>query len=66
MSLEARSGPKTLLKLLLDKTNDVLTQSKDNKLAIERLHDKDKELDAKLLLIIQQLELISGEIDYHG
>ncbi len=31
MSLEASSGAKTLLKLLLDKTNDVLTQSQTNK-----------------------------------
>jgi len=51
MSLEPRSGNKVLLKLLLEKTTEVLTQSQDNKISIDRLHDKNDELKKELVLI---------------
>ena len=62
--LEARSGHKTLLKLLLGLTEHVLTQSVENKRAIELVEAAIKENERKLILIIKQLELITGEEDY--
>ena len=61
MSLEARSGPKILLKLLLDKTNDVLTQSVDNKTEITRLREDVTNLSNLTTRMIFHLELITGE-----
>ena len=61
MSLEARSGPKILLKLLLDKTNDVLTQSVDNKTEITRLREDVNNLSNLTTKMIFHLELITGE-----
>ena len=58
--LEERSGAKTLLKLLLDKTNDVLTQSAKNEFVLNELVIRSQEQEDKLILIIQQLEEISG------
>lgn len=61
MSLEARSGPKILLKLLLEKSTEVLTQSKVNEASINLLEDELKRNTEKLILLIKQLELITGE-----
>lgn len=62
--LEARSGPKTLLKLLLSKTNDVLEQTKTNTREIELLKAKQVDTIDKLILLINQLELVTGEVNY--
>ena len=58
-SLEPRSGNKTLLKLLLDKSNDVLTQSKVNERAIQLLESQVKLNNLELILIKKQLELLT-------
>lgn len=58
-SLEARSGNKTLLKLLLDKSNDVLEQSKINERAIQLLESQVKLTNLELILIKKQLELLT-------
>ena len=65
MALESRSGHKTLLKLLLEKTNEVLTQSVNNELEIKLLRHESQENREKLILIIKQLELMTGEEDYN-
>ena len=65
MALESRSGHKTLLKLLLEKTNEVLTQSSNNELQLRILREESKENREKLILIIKQLELMTGDIDYN-
>ena len=64
MSLEPRSSPKTLLKLLLSKTSEVLEQSKDNETAIQQLEREVRDNKDKLILIIKQLELVTGDMDY--
>ena len=60
-SLEARSGQKTLLKLLLDKTNDVLEQSESNKREITRLREDIDNLTKLTSTMIFHLTLITGE-----
>jgi len=62
MSLEARSGNKILLKLLLAKSTDVLEQSILNQQAIETLQDTLQNQQNQLILIKRQLESISGVI----
>ena len=61
MSLEDRSGPKTLLKLLLDKTNDVLTQSITNQIEIIKLRDDIIQFRELQRTMVFHLEQITGE-----
>ncbi len=60
MGLEERSGNKTLLKLLLEKSTEVLTQSKVNETQIKILHDALDLNTNQLILLKQQLSLITG------
>ena len=64
MALEERSGSKKLLKLLLDKTSEVLSSTEANTREIELLKAEQIDTQAKLILLIKQLELISGEEDF--
>jgi len=64
MSLEPRSGHKLLLKLLLDKTFDSITQAEINKKAIDDMTREQKKNEKTLKLILKQLELITGEEHY--
>ena len=61
MSLEARSGQKTLLKLLLEKTNDVIEQGIKNQTEITRLQDEIEALTKLTSTMIFHLSLITGE-----
>ena len=65
MVLEERSGHKKLLKLLLEKQVEILTETKANTTKIEQLrHDVDH---SQMILngIVSQLELISGIEDFN-
>ena len=61
MSLEERSGPKILLKLLLSKSNEVLEQSVVNQTEITRLRDDIEALNKLTSTMIFHLTLITGE-----
>ena len=62
--LEPRSGSKTLLKLLLIKTTEVLTQSEDNKIQLLSNQVTLEKMNNELVLIKKQLELMTGEVNY--
>jgi len=64
MSLEPRSGHKTLLKLLLAKTIEVLDQSEANSLDIQINRVTLEKMNVQLVLIKKQLELLTGEENY--
>ena len=57
--LEARSGNKTLLKLLLEKSTEVLTQSIENERAIQLVQEQIKLNSIELILIKKQIELLT-------
>ena len=61
MSLEERSGAKTLLKLLLEKSNEVLTQSITNQTEIIKLRDDIIEFRELQRTMVFHLEQITGE-----
>lgn len=61
MSLEERSGPKTLLKLLLEKTNEVLDQSITNQTEIIKLRDDILTLRDLQTIMAFHLQQITGE-----
>jgi hypothetical protein len=61
MSLEARSGHKILLKLLLDKQLDIITSVDNMNTEIVKLQEESQESRDKLILLIKQLEHLTGE-----
>ena len=61
MALEGRSGHKTLLKLLLDKTNAVLVESVKNGIKLDLVDSKLDELVLELKINNKQQEIITGE-----
>lgn len=65
LALEARSSPKTLLKLLLEKQAEILTKIDSTNRALQLVQQNIHHSEAKLDNIISQLELISDEPDYN-
>ncbi len=64
MVLEDRSGSKKLLKLLLEKQSEIITKIDTTNREIELLKAEQIDTQSKLILLIKQLELITGEEDY--
>ena len=65
MVLEARSGPKTLLKLLLEKQAEIIEHIDDTNRALQLVQQNIHHSEAKLDAIISQLELMTNEEDYN-
>jgi len=62
--LEARSGQKTLLKLLIEQQVEILEHIDLTNRALQLVQQNIHHSEAKLDSIISQLELISGEEGY--
>ncbi len=60
--LEKRSGPKILLKLILDKTFDILEQSVTNENAIEDLIRKTESMNKDIKILIAHAELTTDNV----
>jgi len=63
--LEARSGVKTLLKLLLEQQLEIIEHIDGTNRALQLVQQNIHHSEAKLDNIISQLELISDEPDYN-
>lgn len=64
--LEARSGHKTLLKLLIEQQVEILEHIDLTNRALQLVQQNIHHSEAKLDNIISQLELISDEPDYNN
>lgn len=60
MSLEERSGAKTLLKLLLDKTFDVLEQAQSNEVKLNELSVQIDAIQTELKILNKSTDDITG------
>ena len=58
------SGEKTLLKQLIDLSNTSIAKIDNNTEAIDQVRALQQEAIDKLILLIKQLELVTGEEDY--
>ena len=59
MSLEARSGHKTLLKLFLDNINTTHTKIDDNNLKIDTLNRQIEELTDQIRILVMHNEVLT-------
>ena len=61
MSLESRSGFKTLFKLMLDKLDNLETNTSNTSLNVDNLRSDVNDLVTQMRILVGQLELITGD-----
>lgn len=61
MSLESRSGFKTLFKLMLDKLDNLETNTSNTSLNVDNLRSDVNDLVTQMRILVGHLELVTGD-----